>query len=68
MSGKSVRGDVYTQRRLKPVTLISTGLISPVCEYVCVRMSLMTSICVCVQAGSPHPPVPPFMCFKTKQR
>ena len=38
MSGESLRGDVYTEGRLKPVTLIFSGLVA--WAYVCV--------CVCV--------------------
>lgn len=36
MSGESLRGDVYTEGRLKPVTLIFSGLIAWACVCVCV--------------------------------
>lgn len=36
MSGESLRGDVYTEGRLKPVTLIFCGLVAWVCMYLCV--------------------------------
>ena len=40
MSGESLRGDVYTEGRLKPVTLIFSGLVA--WAYVCV------CVCKCV--------------------
>lgn len=42
MSGESLRGDVYTKGRLKPVTLIFSGLVLWVCKRVC--------MCVCVRS------------------
>lgn len=45
MSGESLRGDVYTKGRLKPVTLIFSGLVAWVCICGCVS----ANVCVCVQ-------------------
>lgn len=36
MSGESLSGDVYTEGRLKPVTLIFCGLVALACVYLCV--------------------------------
>lgn len=38
MSGKTLRGDVYTEGRLKPVTLIFTGFTVCACVCVCVHV------------------------------
>lgn len=43
MSGKTQRGDVYTTGRLKPVTLIFSGL-----ELVCVSVR----VCECVSMSN----------------
>lgn len=51
MSGESLRGDVYTEGRLKPVTLIFSGLVARACVCVCLCGECRVQEHVHVQSG-----------------